>query len=119
MLVKLTLGVIFNNIFTSSFYVVDPKSVKKASQVISHFALLGSACVKDASKMLTKLTPGTRRGIRAALVCIELSKSMKYQLKTLKIAADRWLRRVPSILKNVNEGENVIFERKEKLCVCF
>jgi len=39
-----------------AFTCVDPK-VQKDSQVISHFALLGSACTKAAFKMLVKLTP--------------------------------------------------------------
>ena len=50
MLVKLTLGVNFNNILGAAFTQADPKIAKKDSQVKQLFALLGSVCVKALRK---------------------------------------------------------------------
>ena len=56
-LVRWAKGVNFINMFTSSFYKTDPKSVKIQSSSQYLFALMGSACVKAASETLMKLTP--------------------------------------------------------------
>jgi len=51
-------GVNFINILRSAFTGVDPKSAKKTVKLAIFFALLGSAFVKAACRMLMKLTPG-------------------------------------------------------------
>ena len=49
-------GVNFTNILQAAFTHADPKSAKKTVKLSSFFALLGSACVKAAHRMLVKLT---------------------------------------------------------------
>ena len=56
MLVKLTLGVNFINVFTRSFYVHRSQKCMNLLELTVFFALLGSGCVKAARKMLLKLT---------------------------------------------------------------
>jgi len=56
MLVKLTIGVNFINVLQAAFAHADPKVKKRQSIQQLLFALLGSAQVKDAHKMLVKLT---------------------------------------------------------------
>ena len=51
-------GVNFTNVLWAAFALVDPKSAKKTVKLSSFFALLGSAHVKAARRMLVKLTPG-------------------------------------------------------------
>jgi len=51
----------FNQHFTDSFYTHRSRKGKKDSQVVSFFALLGSACIKTARKMFLKLTTGQLR----------------------------------------------------------
>ena len=51
-------GVNFNNILWAAFMRADPKSAKKTVKLSSFIALLGSASVKAAFRMLMKLTPG-------------------------------------------------------------
>ena len=53
-----TPGVNFTNILQAAFTCADPKSAKKTVKLSSFIVLLGSAHVKDAHKMLVKLTPG-------------------------------------------------------------
>jgi len=48
----------FTNILSAAFMRVDPKSAKKTDNLTVFFALLGSAPVKAAHKMLVKLTSG-------------------------------------------------------------
>ena len=48
----------FTNILQSAFTHADPKKCKKTVRLSSFFALLGSACVKAACRMLVKLTQG-------------------------------------------------------------
>jgi hypothetical protein len=56
----------FHEHFTSSFYFVQIPIAKKYSQVVSLFALLGSALVKVLNKMLVKSAPeGYNRMIEA------------------------------------------------------
>jgi hypothetical protein len=52
-------GVDFINMFTGSFYVRRLQKCKNDSNVIGHFMLLGSTCIKAAGKMLTKWTSGS------------------------------------------------------------
>ncbi len=59
MLMKLTPGVNFINLFTRSCYThSDPKSTKRQSSHQFLLALLGSTQVKALRKTLVKLTPG-------------------------------------------------------------
>jgi len=61
MLMKLTPGINICNILQAAFMQEDredPKIEKRRSSHRCLFALLGSACVKAASKTLVKLTPG-------------------------------------------------------------
>jgi len=51
---------------------VDPKSAKKTDCLTVFFVLLGSAFVKDAGKMLVKLTPGDNSGKKEQLNVQEL-----------------------------------------------
>ena len=51
-------GVNFINVFTPSFNTSRSQKRKKLLDLTVLFALLGSAIVKDARKMLVKLTPG-------------------------------------------------------------
>ena len=51
-------GVNFINMFTRSFYARRSQKCKKLLDLSVFFALLGSARVKDARKMLVKLTSG-------------------------------------------------------------
>ena len=60
MLMKLTLGVKFINVFTQSFYTGRSRKHKKLLNLTVVFEFLGSAHVKAARKMLVKLTPGGR-----------------------------------------------------------
>ena len=55
------LGVNFINVFMRSFYALRSQKRKKMLDLTDFFALLGSACVKAAHKMLVKLTPGAER----------------------------------------------------------
>ena len=50
-------GVNFINVFARSFYARRFQKQKKLLEQTVFFALLGSACVKAAHKMLVKLTP--------------------------------------------------------------
>jgi hypothetical protein len=47
----------FTNILREDFTRADPKSAKNTYKLSVFFALLGSACVKAALKMLVTLTP--------------------------------------------------------------
>ncbi len=58
MLMKLTPGIDFTNIFTHSIKPVTPQSVKFKSNFQYLFTLLGSANIKAAHRTLMKLTPG-------------------------------------------------------------
>ena len=51
-------GVNFTNILHAAFTYADLKSTKNTVKLTVFYALLGSACVKAARKMLVKLTPG-------------------------------------------------------------
>ena len=63
MLVKLTTPMVnFTNVLRAAFTRADPKSTKKTVKLSSFFALLGSARVKAARKMLVKLTTPRRCG---------------------------------------------------------
>jgi len=53
-----TPGFNFTNILHTAFTRPDPKSAKKTDNLTIYFALLLSAYIKSAHKMLTKLTPG-------------------------------------------------------------
>ncbi len=58
MLVKLTTGLNFINILSTTFTRADPKSIKKTVKLSIFITLSGSMSVKAAHKMLVKLTPG-------------------------------------------------------------
>jgi len=58
----------FHQILRPSFMPVDPKSAKKTDCLTVFFVLLGSAFVKDAGKMLVKLTPGDNSGKKSSLM---------------------------------------------------
>ena len=51
-------GVNFINVFMRSFYPCSSQKCKKLFELTVFFALLGSAHIKAASKILLKLTPG-------------------------------------------------------------
>ena len=69
MLVKLTPGVNFINVFKRSFYTRRFQKRKKLLELIIFFALLGSARVKVACKMLVKLTPWQQvRKVKSSLI---------------------------------------------------
>ena len=53
-------GVNFTNILQAAFMPADLKSAKKTVKLSSFIALLGSACVKAARRMLVKLTQSFR-----------------------------------------------------------
>jgi len=53
-------GFISPTCLLATFLCVDPKSAKIQSSSLYPFALLGSAQVKAAGKMLMKLTPETK-----------------------------------------------------------
>ncbi len=55
-------GVDFINVLLAAFMPPDPNSTKKTDSLIVFFALLGSARVKAAHKMLMKLTPDEEEG---------------------------------------------------------
>ena len=64
-------GVNFINVFTGSFYACRSQKRKKLLNLTVFFALLGSALVKAARKMLVKLTPVCYRvyqGVRPNLI---------------------------------------------------
>jgi len=52
-----TSGVNFTNIIRAALMLADPKSAKKLLDLMIFFALLVSAQIKAAHKMLMKLTP--------------------------------------------------------------
>ena len=58
MLLKLTIGVNFTNVQPAPFTRADPKSAIKLLNLTYFLALLGSASVIVARKMLLKLTIG-------------------------------------------------------------
>ncbi len=58
MLMKLTPGVNFTNMFTSSFYLPKSQKCKKTFKSSVYFLLLGSVCLKAARKTIVKLIPG-------------------------------------------------------------
>jgi len=60
MLMKLTPGFNFINVLQAAFMYADSKRAKIQSSCQSFFALLESACIKSAHKMLVKLTPGVQ-----------------------------------------------------------
>ena len=53
-------GVNFTNILQAAFMHEDPKRAKKTIKLSSFYAILGSARVRAACRMLVKLTPGVR-----------------------------------------------------------
>ena len=55
MMVKLTSGVNFINVFTRSFYASRSQKHKKTVKLSSFIALLESVCVKAAHTMMVKL----------------------------------------------------------------
>ena len=55
--ITVQLGVDFTNILRAAFTIADPKSTKKLLDLTVFFALLVSAGVKAARRMLMKLTP--------------------------------------------------------------
>jgi len=59
MLVKLTPGVDFTNMFTRSFYACRSQKRKILVKPSVFFVLVGSVCIKVACKMLVKLTLGS------------------------------------------------------------
>ena len=56
-------GVNFTNVLPAAFTPADPKSAIKLLKLTVFFALLGSAFVKAAHRMLVKLTPGEVEGV--------------------------------------------------------
>jgi len=58
MLMKLTPGVNFTNMFTCSFCTCQSQKRKKTDDLTVFFMLLGSAHVKAAQRMSMKSTPG-------------------------------------------------------------
>jgi hypothetical protein len=73
MLMKLTTGVDFTNILHAAFRRADPISSKKTNGLTLFYAILGSALVNSASKMLVKLTlarPGSH--INEQLFCTKV-----------------------------------------------
>jgi len=50
-------GFNFTKLFKQSFYVHRSQKCKKDSQIISHFALFGSICVKAAHKYVSEINP--------------------------------------------------------------
>jgi hypothetical protein len=70
MLMKLTTGVNFINIFCQALTHAYPKSTKNTDDLTVFFALLGSALVKAALEMFVKLTTG-----RCHIACLESKSS--------------------------------------------
>jgi len=66
-LTSTTTGVDFTNILQTDFTSADPKSTKKTTGLNVFFALLGSAHIKAAHKMLVKLTTGKMWRFRVPL----------------------------------------------------
>ncbi len=60
---KLATGVNFTNILCAAFIHEDPKCAKKTDNLYVIFALLGSAWVNAACKMLVKSTPECQQNI--------------------------------------------------------
>ena len=54
-------GVNITNVLRAAFTLKDPKSAKKLLNLTVFFALLGSASVKAARKMMVKLIPELQR----------------------------------------------------------
>jgi len=50
-------GVDFTNMLTQSFYARISQKRKNDSQIISHFALLGSTCIKTLQKHVGEIDP--------------------------------------------------------------
>ena len=55
-------GVNFTNILCAAFTHADPKSAKKTSQLKQLFALLGSAGIKAACKLVDEIDPRREGG---------------------------------------------------------
>jgi len=53
----MSLGVNFINVLCAAFACTEPKSIKKDSQVVSLFMLLGSAHTKAALKYVGEIDP--------------------------------------------------------------
>jgi len=82
------LGSISTTCLHSAYTCADPKSVKIQSSCQYLFALLGSACVKAAHKMLIKLTPVSRSirnnfGFTPWICCSQLQEKEKGKRKNL------------------------------------
>ena len=56
----MTPGVNFTNSLRAAFTRADPKSAIKLLNLTVFFVLLGSSSIKDARRMLMKLTPGSQ-----------------------------------------------------------
>jgi len=87
-------GVNFINVLRAAFALADPKSTKKTDNLTDFFALLGSACVKAARRMLLKLTPDVVgklnlaklvEGLRIEHSCIDDSKGVKTDSKVINL----------------------------------
>ena len=99
LLIRLTPMVNFTNILRAAFRRADPKSAIKLHELTVFFALLGSACVKAAYRMLMKLTPGGKGGKR---------KRRRKQERNSTLILN-WPQRKKITIEEKNMSKNVIF----------
>jgi len=66
------------NILRADFILADPKSAKKDIQVISHFALLGSASVKAAHKHVDEIGLNFINVLHTAFTCADTKSVKRY-----------------------------------------
>ena len=68
----------FTNILRAAFTLADPESAKKLLDLNVYLALLVSARVKVARRMLMKLTPGGYDGLAEAVRVVRLSETVPH-----------------------------------------
>ena len=76
-----TVGVNFIKVYTSSFYKWRSQNCKKLQDLTVSFALLGSAHIKAAHKMLLKLTPDLNKWVRTTCACADRAPLRKIDAK--------------------------------------
>ena len=83
-------GVNFINVFTCSFYAGRSQKPKKLLNLTVFWALLGSAHLKAAHKMLVKLTPGLVDVLRNILYYYNIQNKQRFVSNlTLRISRYR------------------------------
>jgi hypothetical protein len=101
-MMKLTPGVNFTNIFTSSFYSNISQKHKRDSLVISAFCAFGICARKSCSQMLVKLTPGREttenKGVKKTMSSIRSRKGPTLPMTHLQKKVEKYTKKYSPFL---------------------